>query len=74
MGEHNKTAGRRENIARWLLCMATVGALLLTIAPSSRAQNPDAQPSALSKLRGTLYVQATRAPLANLESEVNHLA
>jgi len=61
-------------IARWVLCMAAVGTLVLTLAPSSRAQNPDAQPAALSKLRATLYVQATRAPLMNLESEVNHLA
>jgi len=61
-------------VARWVLCMAATGALLLTLASSSRAQNPDAQPAALSKLRATLYVQATRAPLTNLESEVNHLA
>ena len=60
--------------ARRVLCMAAVGALVLTLAPSSRAQNPDAQPAALSKLRAALYVQATRAPLTNLESEVNHLA
>lgn len=61
-------------VARWVLCMATVGALVLLLAPSSRAQNPDAQPAALSKLRATLYVEATHAPLANLESEVTHLA
>jgi len=89
MDEHNKAAVGREKkarslsrdwgigmilIARWLLCIAAVGALILTLPPYSRAQNPDAQPAALSKLRATLYVQATRAPLANLESEVNHLA
>jgi len=89
MGEHNKAACGRENnarflsrgcgigltlVARWVLCMGAVGALVLTLAPSSRAQNPDAQPAALSKLRAALYVQATRAPLTNLEGEVNHLA
>jgi hypothetical protein len=74
MGEHKKAEGGRENRARWLLCVAAVGALLLTLAPSSPAQNPDAQPAALSKMRASLYVQATRAALTNLESEVNHLA
>ena len=61
-------------VARRVLCMAAIGALVLTLASSSHAQNPDAQPAALSKLRATLYVQTTRAPLANFESEVNHLA
>jgi len=89
MDEHNKAAVGRENkvrslsrdwgiamtpMARWLLSIAAVGALVLTLPPSSRAQNPDAQPAALSKLRATLYVQATRTPLTNLESEMNHLA
>ena len=61
-------------VARWVLAMAAAGALVLTLAPTSRAEGPDAQPAALSKQRATLYVQATRTPLANLESEVNHLA
>lgn len=60
--------------ARWVLSLAAAGALVLTFAPSSRAQSADAQPAALSKQRATLYLQATRAPLANLESDVNHLA
>jgi hypothetical protein len=54
--------------------MAAAGALVLTLAPSSRAQSADAQPAALSKQRATLYLHATRAPLADLESDVNHLA
>jgi hypothetical protein len=86
MDENNKASGGRDNnarllpslgmtlIARWVLCMAAIGALVLTLAPSSSAQNPEAQPAALSKLRATLYVQATRAPITNLESGVNHLA
>jgi hypothetical protein len=61
-------------LARWVLAVAAAGALLLTLVPSGRAQNRDAQPEALSKQRAKLYVQAIHAPLANLEGDVNHLA
>ena len=61
-------------VARWALAVAAAGALVLTLVPSGRAQNRDAQPEALSKQRAKLYVQAIHAPLANLESDVNHLA
>jgi hypothetical protein len=54
--------------------MAAAGALVLTLAPSSPAQSADAQPAALSKQRAALYLKATHAPLADLESDVNHLA
>jgi hypothetical protein len=54
--------------------LAAAGALFLIFASSSRAQNADTQPAALSKQRSALYLQATRAPLADLESDVNHLA
>jgi hypothetical protein len=86
MDKHDKEATGKKNrgrflaahemtlVARWALSMAAAGALVLTFAPSSRAESPDAQPAALSKQRATLYVQATHTPLANLESEVNHLA
>jgi hypothetical protein len=86
MDKHDKEATGKKNrgrflaahemtpVARWALSMAAAGALVLTFAPSSRAESPDAQPAALSKRRATLYVQATHTPLANLESEVNHLA
>jgi len=89
MVKHDKGKGEKKNrggflsrergrgmttIARWALPMAAAGVLVLTFAPSSRAQSPEAQPAALSKQRATLYVQATHTPLANLESEVNHLA
>ena len=60
--------------ARWLLPLAAAGALFLALAPSSRAEDADAQPAALSKQRATLYLEATRAPLANLENDVNHFA
>jgi hypothetical protein len=54
--------------------LAAVGALLLALAPSSRAQSADSQPAALSKQRAALYLAATRTPLADLENDVNHLA
>jgi hypothetical protein len=60
--------------ARWFLFMAAASALVLTVAASSRAESADVQPAALSKKRAALYLEATRAPLANLESDVNHLA
>ena len=54
--------------------MAAGGALLLALAPSSRAQSADSQPAALSKQRAALHLAATRTPLADLENDVNHLA
>ena len=54
--------------------MAAGGALVLALAPSSRAQSADSQPAALSKQRSALYLEATRTPLADLENDVNHLA
>jgi len=60
--------------ARWGLMMAVSGALLLALAPSSRAQSADSQPEALSKQRAALYLAATRTPLGDLENDVNHLA
>ena len=60
--------------ARWVLMMAAVGALVLALAASSRAQSADSQPAGLSKQRAALYLEATRTPLANLENDVNHLA
>jgi hypothetical protein len=49
-------------------------ALFLALAPRSRAQTADAKPATLSKQRVALYLKASQAPLANLESDVNHLA
>ena len=86
MGEHDEGPDGKKNrarclpvlgmtlVARWALSLVGAGALVLTLAPSGHAQNADAQPAALSKQRAKLYVQAIRAPLASLESEVNHLA
>ena len=86
LGEHDKQAGGKENgrrfvaalgmtpFVRRVLTMAAAGMLSLELVPSSRAQNAEAQPAALSKQRAALYLEATRAPLASLESKVNHLA
>ena len=42
--------------------------------PVSRAQSADSHPAALSKQRAAIFLKATHAPLADLESDVNHLA
>jgi len=60
--------------AHWALSLVAAGVLILTRAPASRAESPDAQLAALSKQRATLYLQATRGPVANLVSDLNHLA
>ena len=74
MDTHGNSGSGLSAAARWVLSLAAAGALVLTLAPSSRAESADAQPAALSKQRAALYLQATRAPLANLESDLNHLA
>jgi hypothetical protein len=74
MNTSRKSGSGRSAAARWVLMMAAVGALVLALAPSSRAQSADSQPAALSKQRAALYLEATRTPLANLENDVNHLA
>jgi hypothetical protein len=61
-------------VVRWLFSLAAAGALVLVVAASSHAQSADVQPAALSKQRAALCLEATRTPLASLESEVNHLA
>ncbi len=60
--------------AQWALSLAAAGVLVLALAASGRAANPDAQPEALHKQRTALYLQATRGPLENLEGDLNRLA
>ena len=74
MDTYGNSVSCLSEAARWALSLAAAGALVLTLAPISRAQSADAQPEALSKQRSALYLKATRAPLADLESDVNHLA
>jgi len=51
-----------------------VAALVVGRAPVGYAQSIDFEPAALGKQRTALYLKATRAPLTELEGEVNHLA
>ncbi len=74
MDTHGNSSLGLPAAAQWALCLAAAGVLFLALAPASRAENPDAQPEALSKQRAALYLQATRGPLANLESDLNRLA
>lgn len=57
-----------------VLRMAAVAVLFMTHVPAGRAQSIDFDPAALGKQRTALYLKATRTPLADLESDVNHLA
>ncbi len=63
-------------LAGWagILTMAAVSTMLLALAPAGLAQTDESKPEELGKQRSTLYVQATRAPLADLEEAVNQLA
>ena len=70
----NRNPGLGGSAARWVLMMAAGGALALALAAASRAQSADFQPEALSKQRAALYLAATRAPLTDLENDVNYLA
>jgi hypothetical protein len=71
--ERNPTASV-PTVSRSLFALVAAAGLLLALAPASLAQNDDAQPEKLSKLRTDLYLRATRAPLADLESDVNRIA
>ncbi len=57
-----------------VLRIAAAAALLLAPAPAGHAQSVDFDPAALSKQRAALCLKASRASLADLESDVNHLA
>ncbi len=56
------------------LMTATAAVLLLLGVSAGRAQITNFEPGMLAKQRSALYTKATRAPLADLESDVNHLA
>jgi hypothetical protein len=74
MDTYGNSVSAVSGAARWVLSLAVAGALVLALAPPGPAQTADAQPEVLSKQRTALYLKATRAPLADLESDVNHLA
>src|SRR6266567_4385078 len=54
------------------LMTATAAVLLLLGVSAGRAQITNFEPGMLAKQRSALYTKATRAPLADLESDVNH--
>ena len=60
--------------SRKLLPLAAATALLLALAPIARAQSVDFDPAAISKQRAAILLKATHAPIADLETDVNHLA
>jgi len=59
---------------RGALTVAAVFAMVLAIAPAAWAQTDHSKPEELAKQRSDLYLRATRAPLADLGNDVNHIA
>ena len=74
MHPHKQTGLIPSAVSSRVLRAAAAVALLLALAPAGRAQSPDSQPAALEKQRTALFLKASHAPLAELESEINHLA
>ena len=68
----NRNAGSSAT-AKGTLTIAAVFALLLTLAPTGRAQTDDSKPEELGRQRSALYLRATHAPLADLGNDVNHI-
>lgn len=58
--------------AQRVLMMVAVAAIFL--ARAAAVENLDFDPAALGKQRSALCLKATHAPLADLESDLNHLA
>jgi hypothetical protein len=54
--------------------LAAAIALLIVFVLTARAQSVDFSPAALGKQRAAITLKVTRAPIADLESDVNHLA
>ena len=70
-----------KNAASWALSVAAIALpevalllLVLTVAPGAWAQSDSSKPESLNKQRTDLYLHATRAPMANLEGDINHIA
>jgi len=74
MGSARKAAPSASGASASSITAAAVCALLLTLAPAGWSQSDTPQPAALSKQRTDLYLRAMHTPLANLESDVNHVA
>ena len=61
-------------ISRNFLTLAAAIALLIVFVLTARAQSVDFSPAALGKQRTAITLKATHTPLADVESDVNHLA
>jgi hypothetical protein len=55
------------------LTLVAASALFLMLGSAARAQTDGSKPEELGKQRTALYLRATRAPLTDLESDVNHI-
>ena len=73
-GDRSRLAPGAALSERRAFTLAAVAALLLAMAPALRAANVEFEPAALAKQRTALCLKAGGTPLADLESEVNHLA
>lgn len=71
---HIRMLSIRLSGSRLLLPVAVAGTLLLALAPSARAESVDFSPASLSRQRAALILKATHTPMAELESDVDHLA
>lgn len=71
---HIRMLSIRLSGSRLLLPVAVAGTLLLALAPSARAESVDFSPDSLSRQRAALILKATHTPMAELESDVDHLA
>jgi len=74
MSPNHGAFARILGVSTMTLTWAVVSALLLTLAPAGLAQTGESKPEEVGKQRTALYLRATRAPLADLENDVNHLA
>ena len=54
--------------------LAVATTLLLTFGATAWAQSADSDPAALGKQRTAILLKASRTPIADLESDVNHVA
>ncbi len=71
----NQTAGLNSSAAATVArTLVAASVLLLTLVPAGLAQTGASKPEELGKQRTALYLRATRAPLAGLESDINHVA
>lgn len=74
MGSQKIAGPTRLADTRGALAVAAIFAILIALAPAGWAQTEGSKPEELAKQRSDLYLRATRAPLADLGNDVNHIA